>query len=99
MYGLAAVRLAQLPRSPSECLFPKAILSFLSEAEKFFFDLNATMYWDEEEIKAIKERYEKDKFKRDHGTDAPVEFSTYQELLRQARENADAGLFDDGADE
>jgi 23S rRNA G2445 N2-methylase RlmL len=60
----------------------------MSEADRFFFDIFALDYYEEEYAKAVKEAREKNKFEQDHKSEAPMGFDTFQELLKQARENA-----------
>jgi 23S rRNA G2445 N2-methylase RlmL len=69
----------------------------MPETQRVFFDIFALDYYEEEYAKAMKEAREKQKFEQDHKTDAPVGFDTFQELLRQARENA--GQPPEGEDE
>jgi hypothetical protein len=89
MFGLAAARLAQLPRSPAKCVFPKEIYKLLPEAFIFFFDLGAINYWDEEQARLYKEAMEKQKFEQEHKSDSPMGFDSYQAMLKEIRKNED----------
>jgi hypothetical protein len=61
----------------------------MSEVDRFFFDLFALDYYEEELAKARKEAIDKQKFEQEHKMDAPMSFEAHQDLLSIARENSE----------
>ena len=86
--GLAAVKLAQLPRSPSECLWTKSELAKIPIPIRQQFDLQAMLYFEEKQREANEEALKKSKANRAGDSDGVKDFDAFQELLAQARENA-----------
>ena len=86
--GLAAVKLAQLPRSPSECLWAPDELAKIPLPIRQQFDLQALLYYEEKKHEAQEEAIKKMKAERAGQTDEVKDFDAFQELLAQARENA-----------